>query len=278
MKLGNLAQRILFAVIVGPLGLWLLWMGGWWRAGALTFVLAGSAWEYFRLLRVRHPEAGRDPETILPVLVGAVGWISEGGPLSHLSGTRDLAIVLSVGWILLHAFRRLPRDEVFPWVAQAVVGFAYLGIWGSSLHGLCAGRAPGWEGIWGLVFAIVICWVADTSAYAVGRTLGRHKLCPELSPAKTVEGAIGSVVATAAFGAWFIPNFLGGDLWLGAVLGALSGAAAIAGDLAESVLKRWAGVKDSSHLLPGHGGLLDRFDSLFLVAPLVLAVFRAWRH
>ena len=121
-------------------------------------------------------------------------------------------------------------------------------------------------------------WIGDTAAFVVGRALGRHKLCPDLSPAKTVEGAIGAILASAAFGAWAVPKFLGADLWVGVLLGVLLGVAAILGDLAESVFKRWGGVKDSSNLFPGHGGILDPPDSLFLPAPLLQAVLRAWRH
>lgn len=278
MKFNNTVVRILFGLVAGPAALWLLWMGGYWRAGFFTFVLGGAAWEYFRILRLRYPEAGRDPESIIPLLVAGLSWISASGPLARLGGSRDLAIVLSIAWILFYAFRRLPRDEVFPWVAKASIGLLYLGVWGSSLYGLCSGQGSGWTTIQALLFALLICWIGDTAAFAAGKLLGRHKLCPELSPGKTVEGAAGALIATAAFGAWYVPTYLGAELWMGVALGVLGGIAAIVGDLAESVLKRWSGTKDSSNIFPGHGGILDRFDSLFLVAPLVHAVFRAWRH
>ena len=278
MKLSNLSQRILVGLVAGPLVLWLLWMGGLWRAGLFTFVVGGGLWEYLRIVRGRHPEAGRDPETVLPTLAAGLAWIGASGPFARFSGSRDLAIVLSVVWILMHGFRRLPRDEVFPWITKAVVGLLYFGVWGSSLFSLCQGQGGGWGALTGLLFALGACWIGDTAAYATGRAFGRHKLCPQLSPGKTVEGAAGAILATAAFGAWIVPTYLGAELWMGVVLGALLGGAAILGDLAESVLKRWGGVKDSSHLLPGHGGILDRTDSLLLAAPLLSAVLRAWRH
>lgn len=278
MKLSNTAQRILFGLVAGPLVLWLLWMGGWYRAGMFTFIVGGGLWEYLKILRGAYPEAGRDPETIIPTLGAALAWISESGPFSRFSGSRELAIVLCVAWILLHGFRRLPRDRVFPWIAKAVVGLLYFGVWGSSLFSLCQGSRGGWDSIYALLYAVVSCWIGDTAAFVVGRALGRHKLCPDLSPAKTVEGAIGAILASAAFGAWAVPKFLGADLWVGVLLGVLLGVAAILGDLAESVFKRWGGVKDSSNLFPGHGGILDRADSLFLAAPLLQAVLRAWRH
>lgn len=278
MKLSNLAQRILFGLVAGPIVLWLLWMGGWWRAGLFTFMLGGGYWEYLRILRGPHPEAGRDPETILPTLAAALAWIGASGPFARFSGSRDLAIVLCVIWILLQGFRRLPRDQVFPWVAKVVAGLLYFGVWGASLFALCQGQGGGWGSLPALLFAVGACWIGDTAAYVAGHAFGRHKLCPELSPGKTVEGAVGAILATAAFGAWMVPAYLGAELWMGVVLGALLGGAAILGDLAESVLKRWGGVKDSSHLFPGHGGILDRTDSLLLAAPLLQAVLRAWRH
>jgi phosphatidate cytidylyltransferase len=278
MKLSNGAQRVLFGLVAGPAVLWLLWMGGWWRVGMFTFIVGGGMWEYLRILGGGYPEAGREPESILPALAAALAWISESGPLARFSGSRDLAIVLSVAWILLHGFRRLPRDRVFPWIAKAAVGLLYFGVWGSSLFALCQGSRGGWESMYALIYAVMSCWLGDTAAYLAGRALGRHKLCPELSPAKTVEGAIAAILVSAAFGAWAVPNYLGADLWVGLTLGVLLGVAAILGDLVESVFKRWGGVKDSSNLFPGHGGILDRADSLLLAAPLLQAVLRAWRH
>ena len=120
------------------------------------------------------------------------------------------------------------------------------------------------------LFMIVTVWVSDTGAYFSGRFFGRHKLNPEVSPKKTWEGAVGGTLLAVGAAALMQHLFLSGcfsvvtSLWLGllvAVVGQIS-------DLAESVLKRSAGVKDSSNLLPGHGGFLDRFDSYLLLAPL----------
>jgi phosphatidate cytidylyltransferase len=117
-----------------------------------------------------------------------------------------------------------------------------------------------------LLFAII--WVGDTAAYYVGRAFGRHLLAPRVSPKKTIEGAIagliGSIAAGVAGGVWFLGEPWPELIWISAATAAIGQL----GDLAESVIKRSAGVKDSSSILPGHGGILDRLDSLFFAAPV----------
>ena len=125
-----------------------------------------------------------------------------------------------------------------------------------------------------LLYPVVLTWVSDIGAYAVGRLLGRTKLMPEVSPGKTRAGAVGALVATVAASVAFDQLVLrptaqlGLAPWVAAVFGLVVSGAGQVGDLAESLLKREAGVKDSSHLLPGHGGILDRLDSLYFVLPL----------
>ena len=120
-----------------------------------------------------------------------------------------------------------------------------------------------------IFFVVLVTWASDTGAYYVGRTLGRHRLAPMVSPNKTVEGLIGGLVLAVllalAARAWFLPSFTVADCLATGVLLSLAGSL---GDLAESVLKRSAGVKDSGTILPGHGGMLDRLDSLLFTAPV----------
>ena len=112
-------------------------------------------------------------------------------------------------------------------------------------------------------------WASDSFAYFVGSAIGRHRLCPSISPKKTVEGFLGSVVGTTACVAAAGQFFFGFTLGEMAVLGLAISLFATLGDLVESVLKRYVGIKDSGALFPGHGGVLDRFDSVLYTAPLV---------
>ncbi len=119
-----------------------------------------------------------------------------------------------------------------------------------------------------VLYVVGVTWLGETAAYLVGSTVGRHKLTPVISPRKSVEGALAQLVASiatgAALGAWLLPT-CGVGLWLGA--GALLGVAGQFGDLAESAIKRSVGTKDTGALIPGHGGVLDRIDSLLFNLP-----------
>ncbi len=126
-----------------------------------------------------------------------------------------------------------------------------------------------------LFWMLILIWVNDIGAYFIGSAIGRHKLSPSISPNKTWEGTIGGIVICAVVG------FYSADLILitplqGIIMGTIVGITATLGDLYESMLKRKAEVKDSGNLLPGHGGLLDRLDSLLFVAPVVLLLWKYW--
>jgi phosphatidate cytidylyltransferase len=158
-----------------------------------------------------------------------------------------------------------PLDSMLPSFNMAAAGLIYCGV----LLGFL---------IWlrtDVVFTLLgVVWAGDSAAYYGGRALGRHRLAPEISPNKTVEGSVsgllGSVAAGVALGKWL----LGGSVEYLALVSLIAGVAGQAGDLMESALKRSAGVKDSSAILPGHGGMLDRLDSLMFAAPVFYWFFR----
>jgi len=157
--------------------------------------------------------------------------------------------------------------------AATLLGAAYLGALGGSIAALRV-LPPVELGAWRLLLLLAIVMGADTAAFFVGSAVGRHKLAPAISPGKTIEGLVGGL-AGGMLGA-VIVRWVGlRSLPLAHAVGLGLGVAALgtAGDLAESLLKRWAGVKDSGALFPGHGGMLDRLDSLLFAGPVLYYYF-----
>jgi len=183
-----------------------------------------------------------------------------------LLGAIVTAILLTAfGWLI---FRY--RDHTVQEALVTVAGIFYVG-WLLChlllLRGL--GSGTGWDtGFRWLILAFLCTWVGDSVAYFVGINLGRHKLAPGISPNKSVEGAVGGGIGTVAVG-WLWGPLVGVAPWLGALITAGAYVFSVLGDLTESALKRYAGVKDSGRILPGHGGVLDRFDSSLFVLPYI---------
>src|SRR5579863_8648291 len=135
------------------------------------------------------------------------------------------------------------------------------------------------ESIHLLFFALALNWIGDSAAYYAGRAFGRHRLAPVISPMKSWEGAIASVAASVVFGLLYLGYFMQRLRWWDiAVMAVLGNVAGQLGDLAESAMKRGAGVKDSGSLLPGHGGMLDRVDSSLFALPAVYLLFASLRY
>lgn len=217
--------------------------------------------EYFRLLALTHWPLCTTISYIVSLLLVYA---------AYAGGERWMSRVLSCGVAFL-VLSTLVTSQSSPHrllvLLHSVFGVLFIG-WNLShlmlLRSLDAGQ-------WYVFFLCGIVWVGDTMAMYVGKSLGRHKLAPAVSPGKTWEGAIGGIVggvSAAVFGArFFLPQV---TLLQGVSLGLLVSVAAQISDLGESMIKRYAGVKDSGELIPGHGGLLDRIDSVLLAAPILI--------
>lgn len=236
---------------------------------ALTAFFAAAAWECMRLTGVRHAVLGAGVWTVLFL---AVLFQFRGQQMLTLSGLCVALWAIRFGPSLKIG---LPPETG---LANRLLGLTYaLAILGCFAALAVLYRVSGLY----LFSVMALVWVADIGAYFAGRAFGRHKLAPSISPGKTWEGAAGGLVCVLLLGlvAAFHPALAGtfpaaaqqewGILGLVAVLVVLT-AASIAGDLFESMLKRRAGMKDSSQLLPGHGGVLDRIDALIPVLPLAV--------
>ena len=152
-------------------------------------------------------------------------------------------------------------------VATTIMGAIYVAIPVSMMLAVpqLLSGAGNWQP-WYAICYILIIWANDVFAYLVGMTLGRHRMCERISPKKSWEGFVGGVVASIGFAVLF-GHLLGGNIAVWAGLGAIIAATGVAGDFVESLFKRSAGVKDSGAIMPGHGGVLDRFDALLISAP-----------
>ncbi|XEQ92799.1 hypothetical protein SCACP_16500 [Sporomusa carbonis] len=271
-----LGMRILTAVIGIPVAIYIINYGAWVFAVAVV-LLALIAWhEFYKMMQFKDIRVHYSTGLIGIILALGCTWL---GNAQELVMVILLIVLLTmVKTILSHAIFGV-SDAAFTILGTLYVGltfahllllrftdqYAYIS---TELGSLSAGAIYLW-------LAFVGTWASDTMAYFVGSQLGRHKLCPAISPGKTYEGAvgglIGSVIGVTALGA-----FAGLPLIHTIVIGLLVGIAAPFGDLAESALKRFTGVKDSGNILPGHGGVLDRFDAIMFAVPVVYYYIKAF--
>jgi phosphatidate cytidylyltransferase len=246
-------RRILTALILIPSVIYVIFFGP-----VLLFRLVVAALGFACF----HEFSGiaEAQEIRIPVWLGQVL-----GLVFLLAPVADWRLVLALTMaVMLWALREERLSDAIGMSATTLLGIVYVyGAW------RCADALRD-QSPWWLFFAVSINWVADSAALYVGKTFGKHKLAPVISPAKTWEGAVGAAVFATAFGMVLLPRVVAeisvlqaGLLSLGACL------AGQMGDLAESALKRGAGVKDSGHMLPGHGGWLDRLDSTLFSMPVV---------
>ncbi|HNW58248.1 MAG TPA: phosphatidate cytidylyltransferase [bacterium] len=267
MNFKSFGIRALVALAFGPLIVFAALKGELWWLGFVLLVSVLSVYEFYALARHKESMAYSLPGLVCAtvLVISLYFW--------------DVRLILPIALLFLVwvQFTALYRGSGSPVRDTAVTAFAalyYPLAFGSFIlirelpaarFGLDSSPAGGW--ILVLIFSI---WICDTAAYVGGSYLGRHKLMPRISPNKSVEGSVlGFIFALLTAWlchVWFVRGLQLHDTL---VIGAIGGSLGQYGDLFESMFKRDAGVKDSSHLIPGHGGILDRFDSLTITAPVV---------
>jgi phosphatidate cytidylyltransferase len=263
-------KRILTAVVLIPLVLVLVFLGPRWHAlfvAAIALVAALAGWEYLGLAQLRGARPPRIAVAVALMLLFA-------GSFEWPDFTPAIFGALNLSLLILCTFRG-PVEQVMADASASIFCMFYLG---STLLALPALHEEA-NGPSLVAFLFCVVWAGDSVALYAGRAFGRHKLAPRLSPGKSWEGSVGSLAGSLAAAGilLYLAHYLQAHdsavlsfpddtiYWLG--LAVVVNIAAQVGDLAESALKRAAGVKDSGSLLPGHGGVLDRVDALLLAAP-----------
>ena len=272
--MNELAKRVASGLVAAPIVVACVWFGDAALATLLAAAAAVGAWEFYRLADAASgARAFSRTGIVLAALVPLVVHASV-----RQLGTPPLAagVVVVLGLLTLAVWRRGVDGHPIVAVATTLLGIAYAGVplgfaYALRHHNFVVGAAGGTA----LLMLPVLCtWASDIGAYFAGRVIGGPKLIPAVSPGKTISGAVGALVASGALAAFYVPDVLRPAANLGMapgrplLFGLLVSVAAQLGDLVESLLKRDAGVKDSSHLIPGHGGVLDRVDSLLFVLPV----------
>lgn len=261
-------HRVLTALVGIPVLLGAIWWGNPWLAILLSVVVILAIREFYRLF---------DPtDASMPVFFGSLwclAFLVVGLTASDTAGllTNSLSVFVVgafVASLWLIAFYRGQR--VLQASAYLILGPIYIGF---LLAHVLALRDLGVDGTLGrnwLLFALLVTFATDTGAFATGRSIGRHRMAPQISPNKTWEGAVGgfalAVLVSLALG--YLLD-LGLPRWQQGLVGATVGVVSQLGDLLESKLKRISQVKDTGSIIPGHGGILDRLDSLLLAIPAV---------
>jgi phosphatidate cytidylyltransferase len=282
----NLVRRVGFAVVAIPLALLLVWYGGLPLVLLLVAAATLATRELFDLAERQQIRPARVLGLASAAAISPIAYAAIASPETR--AVVDAAwpyaaaiwLIAILTWALL---TRAPTDRPLAAVGVTVLAVAYAGALPAFLldlrhhgHGLRS-----WAGAWLVFFPLVVTWVCDTAAMFGGRAFGGAKLAPTVSPGKTrsgsLAGVVGSLAVAPVFAAAVFPR-VGVDvpLWQLLVVAAVLGVIGQIGDLAESLFKREAGVKDSSQLIPGHGGVLDRLDSLYFVIPAAAAMYRAF--
>jgi phosphatidate cytidylyltransferase len=253
--------REITALVAAPIAIWITGWGPVWLFNATMAVIAVLAlYEFLALGKAK----GYDVPTVLCIaimLVIIAAFIIE--ELSVELGMFAALLIIPASYVVT----KKSLENSLPSSAIAVLATTYVGMLGGSLIRLHNDFPEGYKLVF---FLLLVVWLGDSGAYYVGKQFGKHKLSPRISPKKTIEGLVGgvsaSVITAIVIHFTFFPKF---PLLHAVIAGVLLSIAGVIGDLAESMWKRSAAVKDSGTLIPGHGGFLDRFDSILFTAPIL---------
>jgi phosphatidate cytidylyltransferase len=254
--------REITAAVASPIAIWIIgWSHPYVFDATIALVAVLALHEFLSLGRAK----GYELPILLCILITVVIIAAFILPDLSVEFGMFTALLLIPGSYVFS--RRKPLEDSLPSSAIAVLGTMYVGMLGGSLIRLRNDFEVGWKLVF---FLLLVVWLGDTGAYYVGRSLGRHKLSPRISPKKTIEGLAGgittSIITAIVVHFTFFPEF---PLLHAVIAGVILSFGGVIGDLAESMWKRSADVKDSGTLIPGHGGFLDRFDSIFFTAPIL---------
>jgi phosphatidate cytidylyltransferase len=263
----SVGQRVITSVIAMPVILAFVWLGGWWGFAAAIIAVILSVYELHNMML----HEGYHPLIVVSFALSILFLVAAMLPQQRLI---LLEIGLSAALLVtlpLFFFRKKLEGAMVDWSLTLAIP-VYLG-WPLSVFLLLRGSQVGISpGFWWVLTVFLGVWGFDTAAFFAGHFFGRHKLAPNISPAKTWEGAAGGLILSIAAALLLTTLPLGVPWYLAILLGILIGIAATLGDLAESLIKRQTHVKDSGQIIPGHGGILDRIDSL-LFAVIVVFIF-----
>jgi phosphatidate cytidylyltransferase len=246
-------KRFLTALVLIPLMVFVVLWGPQYAFLAVLSAIALLCYHEYAAIVAAY---GIDKPGPLGYAAGLIILFTQSDPMQMVTLVALITLGMSLGASDLR--KSLPR------AASVVFGVVYVfGTWRTAIP--LRAHSSYW-----LLFALALNWVGDSAAYYVGRKLGRHKLAPRISPGKSWEGAIASVAASIVFAVIYLTRLIPSvEIWQAVLLGGVGNIAGQIGDLAESALKRGAGVKDSGTMLPGHGGWLDRVDGILFALPVI---------
>jgi phosphatidate cytidylyltransferase len=282
----NLARRVGFAIIAIPLALAIVWYGGLPLVVLLAIAGALGARELFDLASRQGVQALRGFGLISAAALAPLAYASMASAEFRATAARAWPYAAAL-WLMAMLTgvlaARSPGEKPMSASGVTLLAVAYTGALPAFLLAIRHAQYPvrSWAGAWLVFFPLVVTWVCDTAAMFGGRAFGGRKLAPTVSPGKTWSGStaglVGGILIAPVFGTIVFPRVgLELPMWQLAIIAGTLSVIGQVGDLAESLFKREAGVKDSSHLIPGHGGVLDRFDSLYFVIPAAAALYHAF--